>query len=259
MYSDKFEIDIIHALSTQLVDAFDKLSIGALTPSVLRTLNRGQGVYQLFLDKRLVYVGKADDLPKRLGEHHFKITGRNGLNISDMGFKCLYVHENWTTLAPESSLISHYKAAASGDCEWNGNGFGPHDPGRNREITNKAPDGFDTIYPIKINWPCSWIAPKAWNVLELLVTLKDIEKLPFLLRYETEHLGGTKYAHFTKGHPYHRAVTVNVPQPDMPVIDLLQLITTTLPGWQSTAFPSHLILYKENRSYRHGTIIHYQP
>ncbi len=259
MHSANFEIDIIDALATQLVGAFEKLSIGPLTPAVLDTLDREQGVYQLFLNNRLVYIGKADDLPRRLGEHHFKITGRQGLDVSAMGFKCLYVHKNWTTLAPETSLINHYKARASGDCDWNGNGFGPHDPGRNRELTNKAPDGFDALYPIKTDWPCSWIEPRIWSVLDLLVRLKDTEKLPYLLRYETEHLGGDKFAHYTKGHPDHRIAMVDVPHPNMPVIELLKLITRALPEWQSTCFPSHIILYKENRDYRHGGIIHFEP
>src|SRR4051812_5250867 len=95
MFSANFEINIIDALSTQLLGAFEKLSIGPLTPATLSALPREQGVYQLFLAECLVYVGKADDLPKRLDEHHFKITGRSGLDVSTVGFKCLYVHKNW--------------------------------------------------------------------------------------------------------------------------------------------------------------------
>jgi hypothetical protein len=254
-----FEIDIIDALTSQLVRSFDKLIESPLTTPILGALNEEQGVYQLFLNNKLIYVGKADNIPKRLDEHRFKITGRHTPLPFLMSFKCLYVHKNWTTLAPETSLISHYKGGATGSCEWNGNGFGPHDPGRNREITNKAPDGFDAVFPIKNNWPCPWIEPKNWNVLSLLVALKDTNKLPFLLRYETEHLGGDKFAHYTKGHPDHRTAFVNVPHRGMSVIELLELITKALPGWQATAFVSHLILYKEDRKYRHGNIIYYQP
>ena len=258
-YSAKFEIDIISALSSQLIDAFEDLDIGALDPATLSKLERGQGVYKLFLAKQPVYVGKADNLPKRLTEHRFKILGRHGLNVADMGFKCLYVHENWTTLAPEASLIRHYKTKTAGDCEWNGNSFGPHDPGRNREITNKAPDGFDRLHPIREDWPCDWITAKRWNLLELLVAFKDSDKLPYTLRYETEHLGGDKYADYRKGHPDQRTATVDVPSTDMPAVELLKLITKSLPGWQSTAFPSHLILYKEAKDYKHGRVIHREP
>ncbi|SAK40092.1 hypothetical protein AWB75_00155 [Caballeronia catudaia] len=259
MHSAKFEIDIISALSSQLEAAFDKLTAGQLAPAHTAALESDQGIYQLYHSGLLVYVGKADNLRTRLGEHYLKISGRQGIDVNDMGFKCLYVHENWVTLAPEASMIRHYKAKASGGCEWNGNGFGPHDPGRNRELTNKDPDGFDTRYPIKADWPCHWIAPGEWNVLDLLVALKDPKRLPYLIRYETEHLGRDKFAHFSKGHPDHRTASVTVPSVDMPAVELLKLITRVLPGWQSTAFPSHMILYKENRAYKHGTLVHYQP
>lgn len=259
MSASDFEIDIIEALKSQLVDSFKKLTESALAKQNFRKLRPEQGVYKLFLNKKPVYVGKAEDLPKRLNEHRFKITGRTTPKHFPMGFKCLYVHENWTTLAPEASLIAYYKDAMVGDCAWNGNGFGPHDPGRNRELTNKAPDGFDALYPIKLNWPCSWITPGNWKVLSLLVALKDPSKLPFLFRYETEHLGGDKFAHYKKGHPDHRSATVTVPAAGMSVVELLELITKSLPGWQATSFVSHLILYKEKHKYRHGKIVHYEP
>lgn len=259
MHSAKFEIDIISALSSQLEAAFDKLIPGPLAPTAFDSIESEQGIYQLYHTGVLMYVGKAENLLNRLREHRLKLSGRKNIDVNDVSFKCLYVHENWTTLAPETSMIRHYKMKSAGMCEWNGNGFGPHDPGRNRELTNKAPDGFDARYPIRQDWPCSWVAPGTWNVRDLLVTLKDSKQLPFLIRYETEHLGGDRYADYRKGHSDHRATTVVVSLPNMPVIELLRLITRSLTGWQSTAFPSHMILYKEQRSYRHGTLIHYQP
>ena len=38
----------------------------------------------------------------------------------------------------------------------------------------------------------------------------------------------------------------------MPAKELLKLVTKKLPGWQATAFPGHLILYKEHEVYKHG-------
>lgn len=259
MHSARFEIDIISALSSQLEAAFDKLRPGPLVPAALDLLEPSQGVYQLYHAGVLVYVGKANNLPTRLREHWLKLCGRRRIDVKDASFKCLYVHENWTTLAPETSMIRHYKKKSSGLCEWNGNGFGPHDPGRNREITNKDPDGFDSLYPIREDWACDWIEPGNWNLLDLLVKLKDSKKLPFLIRYETEHLGGDKYADYRKGHPDHRTANVTVPTANMPAVELVRLITRSLPGWQSTAFPGHIILYKENVSYKYGTLIHYEP
>lgn len=258
-YYDHFEIDIIDALSTQLTSALDRLAIGQLEPSVIRSVPRHQGVYQLYLDDLLVYVGKADNLPKRLLEHHQKISGRQNIDVASMGFRCLSVHPNWTALAPEAALITHYKQQKGGQCEWNGNGFGPHDPGRNREVTNKAPEGFDARYPIKTDWICDWIEAGEWSLLDLLVTLKDAKRLPYLLRYETERLGPAKNAHFTQGHPDHHDKTVTVPLTGMTAEELLILITKALPGWQATAFPSHLILYKESFDYEYGRTLHREP
>ncbi len=163
-----FEIDIIFALSSQLVAAFSKLDVGLLTDDEIGSLPKGQGVYKLYHQGQLVYVGKANSLKKRLSEHRHKITGRQRIEASDVGFKCLFVHPNWTTLAPENSLIKYYRQAGEGECAWNGNGFGPHDPGRERETTNKAPDGFDAQYPIRQDWRCEWIEAGDSNAAELL-------------------------------------------------------------------------------------------
>ena len=240
-----FEIDIVAALSEQLVDAFDALTVGPLDLPSIALVRRDQGVYQLFHKNSLVYVGRADNLNSRVSQHLEKISGRLNIVASDMGFKALYVHKNWNTLAPEDTLIKHFKAHGAGFCEWNGNGFGPHDPGRQREETNKPAHGFDAKYPIRHDWPCTKVDAKAWNVLQLLITMKD--ELPFLLRYETS--AGDDYR---KGHADQRAATVIVPSPGMGADALLSLVSKAMPGWQATAFPSHLILYKENRNYTYG-------
>lgn len=244
-YCDSFEIDMIAALADQLVMSFDKLEIGPLTEKTINTLSKGQGVYMLFHKKELVYVGKSKDLQKRLREHCEKISGRLNINVKEMGFKCLYVHKNWTALAPENSLINHYKRLATNDCSWNGNGFGPHDPGREREKTNKAPDGFDALYPIKAVWVCDWIEAKEWNIKELLESLKS--GLPYLLRYQTSNSKSWK-----AGHPDYNSKKITVPANNMFACDLLRLIVKELPGWQATEFPSHMILYKETENYKHG-------
>jgi len=119
----------------------------------LSHLKGNQGVYKLFHNDVLVYVGKADNLPKRLGEHLTKIKGRQKIAVEEMGFKCLYVGKTWTPLAPEEALIKHFKATGEGQCEWNGNGFGPHDPGRERETTNKQRRVSMPNIPFAMNGP----------------------------------------------------------------------------------------------------------
>src|SRR5579862_8913806 len=93
-----FEIDIISALSSQLVAAFSNLTVGPLTTDAINSLSKEQGIYKLYHRGSLVYVGKAGQLRKRLGEHCHKISGRLNIDAADMGFKCLFVHANWTTL-----------------------------------------------------------------------------------------------------------------------------------------------------------------
>jgi len=191
-------------------------------------------------------VGKADGLKRRLGEHRHKISGRLN-NLADMGFKCLFVHPNWATLAPENSLIKYYRDASEGECAWNGNGFGPHDPGRERETTNKAPGGFDGQYPIRQDWLCDWIKAGEVNAADLLKAMKG--SLPYLLRYQTAKQKSKE------PHGDYKTLTVKVPRDDMGANDLLRTIAQALPGWQATAFPSHMILYKEDRAYTHGQVI----
>jgi hypothetical protein len=246
-----FDLDIPQALAHQLVTAFTKVDLGPLSQSNVDTLDKGkQGVYQLFHMKKLVYVGKADNVRGRLNDHLQKLSGRRGINIADMGFCCLYISRNWTALAPEETLIKHYRKL--GLAEWNGMGFGPNDPGRQREETEKPEDNFDTRFPIKDDWPCDFVSAGTWDVLQLLVVLK--RNLPFLLRYETdaERTGSDKKAHYTKGHQDFAGKTVQVPRAGMAVNDLLKLIVNELPGWQATVFPGYVTLYRETRDYKHG-------
>lgn len=243
-FQSRFEIDIISALSQQLIEGFDALTPGPLKKVTIAKIIAEQGVYQLFHNGTLVYVGKADNLRKRIDEHRIKIEGRRNISTDDISFKCLYVHKNWTALAPEDSLIKYHKAqVAAALCEWNGNGFGPHDPGRNREETNKPPEGFDAKYPIREDWTCKWIRAGDWKVKELLIALK--ENLPFLLRYQV-------VTHYRKGHPDYDDVIVRVPRQGMAANELLKLIAHSLPGWQATVFVSHMILYQEHRTYAYG-------
>lgn len=234
-----FEIDIISALTEQLVAAIAKLDKGSLSSANIESIPNERGVYQLFYQENLVYVGKADNLRSRLKQHLRKISGRRNIIGADVTFRCLTVHRNWTALAPEETLIKRYKQ--EGLCAWNGNGFGPHDPGRPREETNKPPEGFDAQYPIREDWPCTGITAGPWNARELLIVFK--KQLPFLFRYDRA----------VRGHVEH--LTIDVPQAGMSADQILRLIASHLPGWQATRFCSHMILYRENRTYTHGTKI----
>lgn len=241
----RFEIDIVRALTDQLEEAVDALSESALTTANVASVLPEQGVYQLFHKNALVYIGRADDLRKRLGEHLEKVRGRLNITLNDMGFTALYVHRNWTTMAPEDVLIRHYQSRTPPLADWNGKSFGPHDPGRDRETTNKPTQGWDAMYPIREDWPCPTIAAGSWNGRELLMALKAA--LPYVLRYETSNP-----KRWRDGHPDYNSATITVPSSGMKADDILRLVAASLPGWQATAFPSHMILCKETAAYVHG-------
>ncbi len=58
-----------------------------------------------------------------------------------------------------------------------------------------------------------------------------------------------------KPHSDYIDLTITLTHDDMTTRDLLRIIAQALPGWQATAFPSHVILYKEDRTYNHGEVI----
>jgi hypothetical protein len=246
---DNFELNLVSALADQLIAAFATLTPAPLSQAELAPLPKGDGIYQLFDGGNLVYVGKADSLPKRLLEHRDKIAGRRNISIDDMAFSCLYLHKNWTTatLAPETSLIKFYRKSKTGDCAWNGLSVGRHDPGRDRETTNKPPDGFDARYPIKEHWPCP-IKGGRFNGSELLMSVKAV--LPFVFRYET-----TNPKRWREGHPDYNQRTLEVPDNEMGASEPVVAIAQQMAGWQATVFSSHIILYKEDRTYKYGKVI----
>jgi len=234
-----FDIDLPRALREQLVEALGKIGTGALTIENLAEIPTKRGVYQLYQGDELVYVGKADKLRSRLTKHLRKIQGRTNLAISDMSFKCLWMSPNWITLAPESQLIALYKEKNM--AIWNGNGFGPNDPGAGREDRNKPPALFDELYPIRESWPCNSISAGPWKMRLLLTSMK--KTLPYLLRFENSKV--------------YDDLSVEVPEAAMPASDLLGAIAAALPpGWQATRFPSHMILYNKIRSFQYGTVIY---
>jgi len=80
--------------------------------------------------------------------------------------------------------------------------------------------------------------------------LKSLKRgLPYLLRFQT----GRRQSQTP--HEDYRDLIISVPRDRMTAEELLRAIAQTLPGWQATAFSSHLILYKESREYTYGRVI----
>src|SRR5438445_11563511 len=91
---DTFEFDLSQALLEQVVAALDRMRAGQLTSEAVAGIPEAQGVYQLFLDGTLVYIGKTDaeaGLRQRLGRHRNRIQHRSCLDETRTTVKALPV------------------------------------------------------------------------------------------------------------------------------------------------------------------------
>lgn len=243
-HAAEFKLSITKALSDQLAAALQYLSPAPMTLANIQALSARAGVYQLYLEDVLVYIGKADrSLPQRLEMHHRKIAGRADISITDMSFTCLYVEEDFSAVAPERLLISRHRSL--GEIPWNGNGFGNNDPGKNRDKTQLDADHFDRLYPIDLSWILD--LPGGSMILEELLSWLARE-LPYRFRYQ----GSQAFSQ------------IIIRLPARPCVDeVLALISSSLPAeWQITALSGRLIMYPNHdeypdslRSYRGGRIV----
>lgn len=241
-----FELDLMAAVMNQLVPSLENMQHATLSLEAARALPDAQGVYLLIYEGQVRYVGKTDaeaGLRTRLVRHTKKFEHRNNIVPNDIAFKAAQILV-LTAMDVESRLIKHFRA------DWNGSGFGSNDPGRERETTNKPEQGFDARFPINIDIDGSFLPAGEHTVLQALIRLK--ETLPYTLRYQVAGKGSQAYR--TKPHPDYQTATLNVPSDSHTVRQLMRLIVDALPaGWQATEFVSHVILYKEQRDYLHGT------
>jgi hypothetical protein len=242
----EFKLSITKALADQLSSALKKLKPTALTSGALDLLPHRPGVYQLYLDGRRVYVGKASkSLPTRLRKHHRKLSGRPIPGA--ISFVCLYLDEDLEASAPEKMLLGKYEGKyepAEGEqmekLAWNNNGFGNNDPGRRRDASEVESNHFDALYPIDLELVVDWLTPGIRPIGKVLSELK--KGLPYNLRFES--IKNSERAR----HDY--KVTLVVPSEPMAAHEVLSQIVAGLPpGWQATALPGYLILYFEANTY----------
>src|SRR5262245_61399412 len=128
----EFEFDLPGALLAHLINILDGMKSAPLTDSSLTAIPEEQGVYQLFLNHQLVYVGKTDaeaGLFNRLKRHLGKVQHRIGLNSALVSYKAVRIFV-FTPVDLETQLIKHYGGIKA--VTWNGSGFGSNDPGRKR-------------------------------------------------------------------------------------------------------------------------------
>jgi hypothetical protein len=237
--SAEFKLSVTRALADQMASALGSLAPEPLTREALAALAQRPGVYQLYHESTLVYVGKADrSLPQRLERHRFKLGGRTNVKLADVTFTCLYVDEDLDALAPEKMLIGRFKS--EGSAPWNFNGFGNNDPGRERDTTRFKDDHFDVQYPANLNVAVEGVEPGRYKISDLVVKMKAA--LPYVFRYAST------------GKKPHRDLTsaqVEVSPERVPASAdyLFATIAEAMPAWQITALPGYVIMYPESRTY----------
>lgn len=239
-----FDFDIATPLFDQIRTAFNDLSPVSLTIENLAKVKEGPGVYGLHHAGQLVYVGKADDDARgRLRKHKRQLHGREGITPDDVQFRCLHLAHTWDPFQPEAHIISQYAPS------WNAKGFGPNDPGRERDTTNLANDHWHVRFPLDPEFRCSGVPSGQYDVLELLRAIaKDA---PYWIRFQGNREGRTAKARaeYEAAHAdFGASKVVVVPEDNMSAKDLLLLAVAALPSpeaWQLSQLPSHLLLYRE--------------
>jgi len=244
----EFEFDLPEALLARLIEVLDGLETIALSSENLRGVPEQQGVYQLFLDNKLVYVGKTDaeaGLYKRLARHARKIVHRVGLDPARVSFKAVRIFV-FTAINLESDLIRHYGGVKAID--WNGSGFGSNDPGRERDTTKVDPENYDALFPIDIGREIAFAIEAGETAASAVSRLKDA--LPYTFRYQGDGSRSRK-PHVD----FERTSLKALVGPVTPRAAIHHIVQALPDGWQATALPGYIILYKEERDYPQSEVI----
>lgn len=250
----EFEFDLPDALLKHLIEIFARLQPAALNPTFVSEIPEEQGVYQIFLDGHLVYVGKTDaeaGLNKRLSRHSLKVLHRSGLDPARLSFKAVRVFV-FTAVDLETQLIKHYGGGKV--VKWNGSGFGSNDVGRERDTTRYKEEHFDSQFPIDVDRPLpDFDLPATATAAAIFSATKEF--LPYTFRFQNKG-GKSRTAHDDLTDTM---VTVSPARP-LTARSIISQVVAQLPsGWQATMLPSHIILYKEVAAYTSGTILARSP
>lgn len=232
-----YNFHFLDTVSQQLHDQLKGMVDTPLTPVTLHSLavfqqtNRAvQGVYVLHYKGNPVYVGKASKMSARLSKHMKKISGRKGINLAQVSYKALLLDKSMSTAANETVLLGLFQKNYAG--MWNNGGFGPNDPGKERDTTK--PGDFDSKYPIQEKWPTTVTTPQT-TVGALLREMKD--QLPYVFRYQ-------------KLSAIEAAIPVNVAGIRSEADALFEVAIQTLGGgWRGAILSYGMVLYKNYKAY----------
>jgi hypothetical protein len=238
-----YSFDFLTTISKQLRENLDALQITVLDSQSLTALNEFQnlhkkkkGVYVVHYQGSPKYVGKADHLANRLSQHFRKLEGRRNIDPQAIGYKCLILDNSMSTAANEDLLIAQYQSEVHD--MWNGQGFGPNDPGKHRDTG--TPSYFDREFPIRLDILLHEIPDR----LPLGILARTMKRdLPYLFRYSLENRAEEI-----------ADISSVARTPDQ----LLQALINHLgEGWRGAILSYGLVLYHNRKIYPHG--IHVDP
>lgn len=239
-----YTFHFLNTVSAQLYQQLVGMTDTPLNQQSLNTLAQFQtangtvqGVYVLHKNHLPVYVGKASNMKNRLQKHLNKIQGRKNINIADIGYKALLLDKSMSTAASETVLLNLYQQAHTG--MWNNGGFGPNDPGKERDTTE--PGDFDSAYPIQEKWPVT-LGGASMTVGELLRELKA--QLPYVCRYQPLT-------------PAEAAIPVALQGVPHEADALFEAAVLALgAGWRGAVLSYGMVLYKNQKQYPFASAIY---
>lgn len=236
-----YNFHFLDTISKQLSEKLQGLGVSKLHPESVvdlsgfqRLNNATQGVCLLHYAGSPVYLGKADDVGERLGQHLRKLLGRRNIDPEKIGYKCILLDRSMSTAANESILIEMFRKNHSG--MWNGRGFGLKDPGKERDGTK--PSWFDENHPIRLDLQVSGVAG-AMSLQALCLTLKT--QLPYVFRFDLED---------------RREDTIDTSSIDKTPMAMLDAIVRHLgPGWRGAVLSFGMVIYKNQKNYPYATVV----
>jgi hypothetical protein len=238
--------DFVRTINEQLFEKLNLLEASPLCITALEALANYQtecgstkGVYCIFYKGKAVYAGKSDSVSERLTQHFNKLRGRLEISLENVGYKAILLETSMSTAANERLLIKAFKAKK--ECDWNGKGFGPKDPGQERDTTK--PSGFDLRFPIRNQWVVDGIEDRE-TLGQLLTKIK--KGLPYLFRWDDDALT-----------PQALEKVVDLTQVPRDAESLLKFVGGLFgDGWQAVVLSHGMILYKNTKKYPHGRVVH---
>jgi hypothetical protein len=237
-----YVFDFLRTVSYQLKDTLETLPASPLNDLAISDLQEfqvearsAQGVYLLIYEGIPRYIGKANNVKDRLSQHLTKLRGRRNIDPNGLAYKVLLLDKSMSTAANESILIGLFKEQNNG--MWNGAGFGPKDPGQERDTTK--PGKFDQQHPIIDNYRVNVRLNEDGTVElgHLLAAMKS--QLPYVFRYDVPINELTR--------------TIDIALIEPAANNLLQAIVTHLgTGWRGAIISYGMVLYQTSKRYPHG-------